>query len=227
MSTVICMASSKGGPGKSTLSVVLAGVYAVSEYSVLIIDADAAQRLATEWYDASRLPENIKVTTADHKTIADKISWGRANFDVVIVDVEGSASLILANAVFNSDCILIPANKSTMDLKDAMSTAALVAQYNSQSQVQRAYGIVWNRVPPAIKSREMDNTAKAAIDAGIPVIFEVCERDAYRSLFSYSTILSRLDKKEVPGIGKAVDEGLRFAEAVAESIVRSQQKEVA
>lgn len=227
MSTVICLASSKGGPGKSTLTVVLAGVYAVSNYKVLIIDADAQRRLASEWYDASRLPENISVTTATHIDIAEKIAWARDHFDVILVDVEGSASLTLANGVYNSDCILIPANKSTMDLKDALATAALVEQYNAKSTVRRAYGLVWNRVPPALKSREMENTAKAALDAGVPIIYEVCERDAYRSIFSYGTILARLDKKEVPGIAKAVEEGLRFAEAVAESIVNAQQKEVA
>lgn len=227
MSTVICMASSKGGPGKSTLTVVLAGVYAASNYSVLIIDADAQQRLASEWYDPSRAPDNISVTTATHSTIAEKIARGRETFDVVIVDVEGSASLTLANGVYNSDCILIPANKSTMDLKDAMATAALVQQYNANSATQRAYGIVWNRVPPALRSREMDNTARTAIDAGIPIVFEVCERDAYRSIFSFSTTLNRLDKREVPGIAKAVEEGFRFAEAVAEIIVQAQQKEVA
>jgi chromosome partitioning protein len=227
MSTVICMASSKGGPGKSTLTVILAGVYAASKYSVLIIDADAQQRLATEWYDADRLPENISVTSANHATIADKIAKARSKFDVVIVDVEGSASLTLANGVFNSDCILIPANKSTMDVKDALATAALVQQYNAQGGSQRTYGIVWNRVAPAIRSRETDNIARAAIDADVPIIFEVCERNAYRALFSYGTILNRLDKKEVPGVPKAIEEGLRFAEAVALCMLGSEQKEVA
>mgnify|MGYP000040535698 CR=1 FL=1 len=223
--TVICLASSKGGCGKTTLTAVLAGVYA-TDYRVLIIDADAQARLADGWYDESRVPANISMAKADHKTIGAMIAEGRKNYDVVLVDVEGSASLTLANGVFNADCVLIPANKSTPDLRDAMGVVDLVQQYNAQGG-SRAYGVVWNRVPPAIKSREMDNTAKAAIDAGVPIIFEVCERDAYRSMFSYSTTLTKLDKKEVPGVGKALEESLRFAEAVAQAIIDSERKEVA
>ena len=227
MATVICLASSKGGCGKSTLSVVLAGVYAASEYRVLIIDADAQQRLADVWFDADRLPSTITMEKASHANLGDKISKARANYDVIIVDVEGSASLTLAQGVFNADCVLIPANKSMPDFRDAMGVVALVQQYNAAGGANRAYGIVWNRVPPAIKSREMDNTAKYAIDAGVPILFEVCERDAYRAMFSYSTVLTKLDKKEVPGVNKAIEESLRFAEAVAESIVNAQTKEVA
>lgn len=225
MATVICLASSKGGCGKTTLTAVLAGVYA-TDYRVLIIDADAQARLADGWYDPDRVPANITMAKADHKAIGPMISEARKNYDVILIDVEGSASLTLANAVFNSDCVLIPANKSTPDLRDAMGVVDLVRQYNSQGG-DRAYGLVWNRVPPAIKSREMDNTAKAAVEAGAPVIFEVCERDAYRSMFSYSTTLTKLDKREVPGVAKALDESLRFAEAVAQAIVDSERKEVA
>ena len=227
MATVITLASSKGGCGKSTLSVVLAGVYAASDYRVLLIDADARQRLADEWYDADRVPQTITIDRATHVNLGEKIAKARANFDVIIVDVEGSASLTLAQGVFNADCVLIPANKSMPDFRDAMGVVALVQQYNGAGNSQRAYGIVWNRVPPAIKSREMDNTAKYAIDAGVPILFEMCERDAYRAMFSYSTVLTKLDKKEVPGVNKAVEESLRFAEAVAESIVNAQSKEVA
>lgn len=227
MGYVIANASSKGGCGKSTLTVALAGIYAKSGISVLIIDADARKRLAEEWYDPTRLPASISVLTANHDNLTQTIRDQKSKYDVILVDVEGTASLTLAQAVHNADFVLIPANVSTQDLRDAAKVVEYANDINADSRKKRAIGVVWNRVLPAIRSREMTQTMQSALESGLPILFTVHERDAYKALFSFSTVLDRLTPAAVPSAPKAEQEILRLAEAIGTAIEAANNEEAA
>jgi len=223
---VITLASSKGGCGKSTTALILAGAYSADGYSVHIIDADKSGRLF-RWAAFGAAPKNITASQADEKSLRTEIEKARAAADVVLIDVEGSANMSVALAIGYADVVLVPANPSAPDVEDAISTVALIRDTASMTRREIPHALVWSRVPTAIRSREMDALVAQVIEGGIPVLGRVHERTAYKSLFSYSTTLDLLPAAEVPGLEKAKSEASVLAAAVGAILQAGAESEAA
>ena len=95
---VIAAANSKGGCGKSTTILILAGEYAAQGYRVHIIDADPTKRLL-KWGQAGVKLETITVSAATSATMRAEIEKARGLADVVLIDVEGTPNAALTLAV--------------------------------------------------------------------------------------------------------------------------------
>ncbi len=222
---VIALASSKGGCGKSTTALILAGAYAVDGYTVHIIDADRSGRLF-RWATHGSKPASISATRADEKTLRQEVEAARRSADVVLIDVEGSANASVAFAVGYADAVIIPANPSAPDVEDAISTVKLVRDMASVARREIPHALLWSRVPTAIRSREMDALRTQIEEGGIPVLGRVHERTAYKSLFSYATTLDQLPTSEVPGLEKAKAEAALIAAAVGDLLRSSRHNQV-
>jgi chromosome partitioning protein len=221
---VITLASPKGGCGKSTAAIVLAGQFAEQGYRVRIIDADPKQRVA-RWAAAGTIPESISVITADAKTLVGIIRAAELENDVVLIDVEGSANMTVPLAIAHAHYVAIPANPSAADVEDAIETVALVNDIPNTSGRPPVHAVLWTRVPTGFRTREFTALAKQLDEAGIPVCPVVLsERSAYKSLISYGTTLDRLPKDEVPSLDKARDEGRALADVISAAIVSAQEK---
>jgi chromosome partitioning protein len=207
---VIALASSKGGCGKSTAALILAGAYASDDYTVHIIDADRSGRLF-KWASFGSKPASITASQADEKNLRQEVEKARQAADVVLIDVEGSANASVAFAIGY-------ANPSAPDVEDAISTVKLVRDMGGVARRVIPHALLWSRVPTAIRSREMDSLEAQIGEGGIPVIGRVHERTAYKSLFSYATTLDHLPQSEVPGVEKAKAEAAILAAAVGELI---------
>ena len=89
---VISFVSSKGGVGKTTSAVVLAGEFAAAGRKVVLIDADPNRPLEA-WARLKSTPDTVRLMIDDSaETIIDTIEEARANADFVIVDLEGTAT---------------------------------------------------------------------------------------------------------------------------------------
>ncbi len=218
---VIALASSKGGCGKSTAALILAGAYAADGYTVHIIDADRSGRLF-KWASYGTKPASITASQADEKNLRQEVERARGAADVVLIDVEGSANASVAFAIGYADAVIVPANPSAPDVEDAISTVKLVRDMGGVARRTIPHALLWSRVPTAIRSREMDALQAQIGEGGIPVVGYVHERTAYKSLFSYGTTLDHLPPGEVPGIEKARAEAAKLAEAVGVLISTAQ-----
>ena len=220
---VIALASSKGGCGKSTTALILAGAYAADGYSVHIIDADRSGRLF-RWAECGAKPDAITAARADEKNLRQEVEAARRRSDVVLIDVEGSANASVAFAIGFSDAVIVPANPSAPDVEDAVSTVKLVRDMSGVARRDIPHALLWSRVPTAIRSREMDALEQQVRAGGFPVIGRIHERTAYKSLFSFATTLDQLPTKDVPGVEKAKAEASRLAAAVGDLIRASQSQ---
>lgn len=210
---VIALASSKGGCGKSTTALILASAYAEDGYTVRIIDADRSARLF-RWAQFGAKPAAISAVQADEKNLRSEVETARRDRDVVLIDVEGSANATVAFAIGFADAVIIPANPSAPDVEDAINTVRLVRDMSGVARRDIPHGLLWSRVPTAIRSREMEALQQQVRAGGVPVIGRVHERTAYKSLFSFATTLDRLPVREVPGVDKARAEASVLAAAV-------------
>src|SRR5687767_10039393 len=104
---VISFVSTKGGAGKTTSAVLLAGQIGSAGKSIVLIDADPNRPLET-WAKLKPLPDSIRVVFDDSAdTIVDTIEDARAQADFVLVDLEGTATDRVGFAIARSDLILI------------------------------------------------------------------------------------------------------------------------
>jgi chromosome partitioning protein len=210
---VIAAANSKGGCGKSTTILILAGEYAAQGYRVHIIDADPKKRLL-RWGQAGVKPEAITVSEANSATMRDEIEKARTVADVVLIDVEGTANAALTLAVAYANLVIIPATISPPDVEDGLATIKLVQDMAHAARRPIPHGFLWSNVPPAIRSREMVNLESQVDQAGVPVIGRIFQRTAFSSIFSFQTTLDELPPSEVSGLDKAKADAIRLTDAI-------------
>ena len=115
--TVIVFANPKGGAGKTTCALVLATQLSESGATVTVVDADP-ERWISAWANLPGKPDNITIVNdVAEDSVMDRIEAATRESQFVIVDCEGTASLMVANAVGMADLVLVPTQGSSMDAR--------------------------------------------------------------------------------------------------------------
>jgi chromosome partitioning protein len=210
---VIASANSKGGCGKTTTVLILAGEYAAQGYRVHILDADPSCRVM-KWAAAGAKPASITVGEANANNMRAAIESAASVCDVILIDVEGSANAALTLAVAFANAVIIPAQMSPPDVEDGLATIRLVQDMAHASRRVIPYGLLWSNVPPAIRSREMMNLESQVAEAKIPILGRVFQRSAFAAIYSFATTLDELPPSEVTGIDKAKADVIRLTDAL-------------
>lgn len=208
---VISFANPKGGAGKTTTALLAATQLAEAGATVAIIDADP-ERWISQWGALPGKPETIQIISdVTEDTIVDVIEREAAQAQFVIVDLEGTASLMVANAIGMSDFVTIPLQGSSMDAKGGAKVLKLIA---SQAKLARRiipHAVVLTRTSAAIRSRSLKNVSTELEDAGIPVFqTAIVERAAYRDLFDFGGTLPALDSSQTSNLEKAIENARQF-----------------
>lgn len=216
---VISFVSSKGGVGKTTSAVVLAGEFAAAGRKVVLIDADPNRPLEA-WARLKSTPDTVRLMIDDSaETIIDTIEEARANTDFVIVDLEGTATDRIGFAIARSDLVLIPLQSSVLDASEAAKSVKLVHQMRKVANRDIPYRVFFTRVPPAIRERTARDIDRQFSDAAIPVLpATLVDRAAYRALFSLGGILHDLEASDVSGLQSAKENSRDFAQAVINAL---------
>ena len=104
----ICIASQKGGSGKSTISAHLS-VEAGKNLSVAIVDTDNPQGSLAQWWNVRKVDAPIFV-----REYAIDIE-----IDLTIIDTPPRMDMILRKSILAADLVLIPIRPSPNDLRAA------------------------------------------------------------------------------------------------------------
>ncbi|MFC3631834.1 MULTISPECIES: ParA family protein [Paracoccus] len=209
---VISFANPKGGAGKTTTALLAATQLAEAGATVAIIDADP-ERWISQWGALPGKPETIQIISdVTEDTIVDVIEREAAQAQFVIVDLEGTASLMVANAIGMSDFVTIPLQGSSMDAKGGAKVLKLIASQAKLARRTIPHAVVLTRTSAAIRSRSLKNVSTELEDAGIPVFqTAIVERAAYRDLFDFGGTLLALDSSQTSNIEKAIENARQFA----------------
>lgn len=209
---VISFANPKGGAGKTTSALLLASELASKGARITIIDADP-EKWITQWGKLPGRPENVEIISdASEDTIGDLIEAAAQEAQFVIVDLEGTASFMVANAIGMSDLVVIPTQGASMDAKGAAKTIKLIRNQERMARRSIAHGILLTRTSAAVTSRALKNVREQLDQAGIPVLTtSIVERAAYRDILDYGGLLSDLDPKQVSNLDKAIENAKDFA----------------
>ena len=144
--TILTIASSKGGPGKTTLAELIIGSLAVEGLNVAALDADPTAGLS-RW--AARLyegPAFVWHHEADEARLAHLIHRVAQEADVVVVDTAGFGNRAATVAMTAADAVLIPMVAGEGDVTEAARTVELVAGIASAARRDIPSRVVLNRV---------------------------------------------------------------------------------
>lgn len=124
--SIITIASSKGGAGKTTLAQLITGTVAAKGHTVAAIDADFNHSLADWVRTFERYP--IDVATELNETNIIPLAEQLADrHDLLVIDTAGAATQATVFAIGCADLVLIPCQLSSADVVEAVKTSQLVA----------------------------------------------------------------------------------------------------
>ena len=207
---VIVTASSKGGAGKSTLTLVLAQALDAMGASVTIVDADP-NRPILRWREGRSGCGIAVVGDVTESSIIKVIREQSLRRQFVLVDLEGTANRLVSRAITQADLVLIPLQASALDSNEASRAVGLI-QEEEEAVGGRSipFRIIMTRTNPVITTKIEASIYKSLSRAGIPLLkARLHERQAYKAIFVERLALTEL--------GEAVN-GLEAAKANAERV---------
>lgn len=215
---VIVTASSKGGAGKSTLTLVLAQALDSLGASVTVIDADPNRPLLRWRAGDSRAGLEV-VGDVTESSIIKVIREQSAKRQFVLVDLEGTANRLVSRAITQADLVLIPLQASALDSNEAGRAVGLIQEEEEALGGKIIpFRIIMTRTNPLITTKIESGIYQALADAAIPLLrVRLHERQAYKAIFVRRLALAELDSS-VNGLEAAQENAERLAAEVIEII---------
>lgn len=219
----IVFASPKGGAGKSTSAVVLATELAGKGAQVTVIDADP-NKPVSRWAKRPGKPLTLTVIAdVTEESIIDQIDEAAQCSAFVIVDLEGTASMMVGYAISRADLVIIPTQGSQLDAAEAVKAIKLVRNMEKARDGKAIpSAILFTRTSAAIRPRTLQAIQAEFLQNGVPTFkTSMNERDAFRAIFAFGGSLSDLDRSQVSNVPAAVTNARAFATEVVSMLPRA------
>jgi chromosome partitioning protein len=122
---IITFLNQKGGVGKTTLSINVAGELAAMGHRVLLIDMDP-QGSALDWVAARESASPFQVIGFPRSTLHKEIAGLATGFDHVVIDAPPRVTDLARSAIMASDLVVIPVQPSPYDIWAAEDVVKLI-----------------------------------------------------------------------------------------------------
>lgn len=189
----LAFANPKGGAGKSTAALILATELAQAGFSVTVIDADPNKAIS-DWARLDGKPDRLNViSNADEDSIIEEIEKASETANFIIVDLEGTASKLVAYAISRTDLVIIPCQGSPLDARHAGRAIALVKQQERAFRLNIAHSVLLTRTSAAIVTKTLRNVEEGLGRHDIDMFStQLIERDAFKAIFDFGGTLEDL-----------------------------------
>jgi chromosome partitioning protein len=143
---VLTIASSKGGPGKTTIAMLLVASLAGEGRRVVALDADpteALSRWARNAYEGTAFEVHAET---DETRLAHLIDRSAETADIVIVDTAGFGNRAATVAMTSADAILVPSLSGEADVTEAEKTVRLAEGLARAARREIPTAVLLNKV---------------------------------------------------------------------------------
>lgn len=219
MTVVIAAINGKGGAGKTTTLMNIAGEYALRGGRVAMIDMDARNNLMKWWTDSQEKdsqPEGIEVYS--HKTARGFEHWMQENasaFDQVLIDTPGEDTSIVDPVIASSDLVISPIQPSKREVLGAIDSFENVLRINDALGRECRHGVLRTRITVTVRHTELYRKIRPIIEDKVGTYLfrtEVFERNVYKDIHNGIGTLQMLEVTEA--IAKAPRETRALVEEV-------------
>lgn len=225
---VISFSSPKGGAGKTTAATLLATELAGRGATIVVIDADPNKNVV-DWASLPGKPPTLTVVgDVGEETIVDAIETAATQAAFVVVDLEGTASLMASYAISMSDFVVIPVQGSQLDAKQAARQMKLIKAQERIVQREIPFAVLFTRSNPALQPKTQRHIEERFAELGVPVLStRLYDREAFRAIFSFGGSLASLGDKGVGNIAAAKANARDFAAEVVARLRAKTKRQVA
>ncbi len=165
--SIITIATTKGGAGKTTLARLILGRSALSGLKTAALDADFNHTL-TDWVTtAARSPITVR-HELDETKIVPLVSELHEAHDVVVIDTAGAASQATIFAIGCADLVLVPVAPSSADIVEAIKTVNLIKSAAQMMRKEIPTRVVLTAVQPGTNIAE--HIEKEIAKAKLPLL---------------------------------------------------------
>ena len=221
---IVTICNQKGGSGKTTVSMCLAGALAAQEKKVLVVDADA-QGTATRWAasaeETTTFPAAVIGLSAANAKVHREVKKFINDYDYIIIDCPPAAdSPVPQSALLVSDLAIVPVIPSPLDLWAAVGIREIISQVKTLNETLEARLVINQCQPNTSLAKE---SLEILSDFGIEVCrTKIGQRQIYRQIAIFGQTVNQLGKKagialnEMDSLTKEVLEILHPEKAKAE-----------
>ncbi len=210
---IIAVCNQKGGSGKTTLSMQLAGTLARRKNKVLVVDADP-QGTATRWAasadDENPFPASVIGLSAANEKVHREVKKFVGDYDFIVIDCPPAAdSPVPQSALLIADLALVPIIPSPLDLWASVGIRQVIENVSDINETLKARLVV-NQCQP--KTNLAKDTLEVLPEFGIPVCKNYLrQRTAYRQ--------SAVFGQTVQDFGSKAKDAIQEIEALTKEIL--------
>lgn len=191
---VIAVVNQKGGAGKSTLAMLLAGSLADHGHGVLVADADA-QNTASRWARAGAgFPARVEDFSGEEDKLYKRLKKRLGEFDYIVIDTPPAAAApVTESALRLAQLALVPVIPSPLDLWASLRIRDAIDQARVRNPHLIARIVVNQAQPQTVLAREVLGLLR---EFGLPMLAaQLKQRTAYRQAAALGASLSRLGSR--------------------------------
>ena len=180
---ILTFASSKGGVGKSTTCAALASALALDGARVSLLDLDQ-NRTLERWSKKAPIA-GLTVTGIAPDEFGDIFRRHETSgaFDHICIDLPGTREVTLFKALARSDLVVIPAQASEPDLREALVVVKDIRDITESTGRPIPYRLLLTKTFP-LRTRVADFLYAELARQGLPLFrTALVERAAYREMF--------------------------------------------
>ena len=219
MTVVIAAINGKGGAGKTTALMNIAGEYALRGGSVAMIDMDARNNLMKWWTDCQEKdaqPEGIEVYS--HKTARGFERWMEGNaatFDHVLIDTPGEDTSLVDPVILAADLVISPIQASKREVMGAIDSFESVLRVNETRGRKCRHGVLRTRITVTVRHTELYRKVRPIIEDKVGTYLfrtEVFERNVYKDIHNgFGTL-------QMQEVTEAIAKARRETQALVEEV---------
>ena len=185
---------------------------------VTIIDADPNQPVS-RWSRKPGRPEKLTVISGvTEETLIDAIDDAARKATFVIVDLEGTASLMVAQAMSRADLVIIPTKGSELDAIEAIKVIKFIGRQEKAFNKRIPFAVLFTQTNPAVRPRTLKSLEQDMLASGNSAVRHGAATNATRSApFSPSAAPCPASTRSAVGnVPAALNNARQFtAEAIA------------
>ena len=180
---IVSFASSKGGVGKSTICAAIGARLAGRGEDVLILDLDQ-NRTVERWGRKAKI-KGLTITAIERDSFTTVMREAAATgaYDHILIDLAGAREATVLKAIARSDLVVIPAQASEPDLREALVVVSDIKDVAEEKGAPIPYRLLLTKMP-SLRTRVTDFAYQELARNSLPILRTVMvERVAYREMF--------------------------------------------